>query len=197
VKDSLRIVVADDELDMRDYFSEMLPALGHEILAAAATGRELIEVSRQHQPDLIITDIRMPDIDGLSAARQIAEDRFTPVILLTAFHDSTVLAEAADAHVFSYLVKPIDRTQLESAIAIAWNRFEQFSRLRQEASNLRQALEDRKVIERAKGILMKQGNLDEESAFRRLQKSARDENKRLSEVAQMVVTAFRMLGNDS
>jgi two-component system, response regulator PdtaR len=98
--------------------------------------------------------------------------------------------------VFAYLVKPIDRTQLESAITIAWQRYEQFARLRQEASDLRQALEDRKVIERAKGILMKQRNLDEDAAFRRLQKISRDENRKLADVARMIVTTFRALGDE-
>ncbi|MCA9151279.1 MAG: response regulator [Planctomycetales bacterium] len=187
----LRLVVADDEQDMRDYFADTLPDLGHEVVAVAKTGHELLELSRQYQPDLIITDIRMPDGDGLSAAKQYAQERFTPVILFTAFHDSKVLEEANDSHVFAYLVKPIDRAQLESTIAIAWQRYEQFSRLRQETNDLRQALDDRKVIERAKGILMKERQLDEQDAFRRLQKLARDENKKLAEVARMIIIAFK------
>jgi len=190
---SLRIVVADDEQDMRDYFQEMLPLLGHEVLAVAGSGNELLRKCRELKPDLIITDIRMPDGDGLTAAKQFAEERFTPVILFTAFHDSNILQQAADSHVFAYLVKPIDRAQLESAIAIAWQRFEQFQGLRQETSDLRQALEDRKVIEKAKGILMKHRRLDEDAAFRRLQKLARDENKKLAEVARMIVLAHRAM----
>ena len=133
---------------------------------------------------------------GCSAAKEVASERFTPVILFTAFHDATILEQAADAHVFAYLVKPIDQTQLESAITIAWQRYEEFARLRQEASDLRQALEDRKVIERAKGILMKQRKLDEDQAFRRLQKISRDENRKLAEVARMIVMTFRALGDD-
>lgn len=189
----LRLIVADDEQDMRDYFVDTLPELGHELLAVAKTGAELLAQCRQHHPDLIITDIRMPDGDGLSAVKAYAEERFTPVILFTAFHDSSVLAQATDDHVFAYLVKPIDRAQLESAIAIAWQRYEQFARLMQETNDLRQALEDRKVIERAKGILMKQKKLDEHDAFRRLQKLARDENRKLAEVARMVVIAFKVV----
>jgi two-component system, response regulator PdtaR len=196
VSPTLRIVVADDEQDMRDYFADILPDLGHEVVAVAKSGRELVEACRLHRPDLLITDIRMPDGDGLTAAKQVAGERFTPVILFTAFHDSAMLQQATDAHVFAYLVKPIDRFQLESAIAIAWQRFEEFARLRQEAFDLRQALEDRKVIERAKGILMKQRGLGEDEAFRRLQKVSRDENKKLAEVARMIVTTFRALGED-
>lgn len=193
---ALRIVVADDEADMREYFSEMIPDLGHQLLAVAATGAELLEHCRKLQPDLIITDIRMPDGDGLAAAKQFASERFTPVILFTAFHDSNILTQAADAHVFAYLVKPIERAQLESAIAIAWQRFEQFQGLRQETSDLRQALEDRKVIEKAKGILMKHRQLDEDSAFRRLQKLSRDENKKMAEIARMIVLAHRAMDAD-
>jgi response regulator NasT len=188
--------VADDEADMRDYFAEILPDLGHQVLAVAATGRELVDACRQYQPDLIITDIRMPDGDGLAAAKQVSQERFTPVIVFTAFHDAAVLAQAADAHVFAYLVKPIERRQLESTIAIAWQRYQEFARLRQEASDLRQALDDRKIIERAKGILMKQRRLDEDEAFRRLQKIARDDNRKLAEVARMIVTTFRALGDE-
>jgi len=191
----LRILIADDEKDMRDYFADILPDLGHQCVDAAESGRRLLELARQWQPDLIITDVRMPDGDGLSAAKQYTAERFAPVILVTAFHGAEILERAADAHVFAYLVKPIERAQLESAIAIAWRRFEQFEGLRREASDLRQALEDRKVIERAKGILMRQRRCDEDEAFRRMQKMARDENKKLAEVAKMIVATFRMLGD--
>jgi response regulator NasT len=196
VNRSLRLIVADDEQDMRDYFADILPDLGHEVVAVAKSGQELLQLCRQYQPDLIITDIRMPDGDGLTAAKQYSRERFTPVILFTAFHDSNILDQARDAHVFAYLVKPIDRAQLESAIAIAWQRYEQFSRLMQETNDLRQALEDRKIIERAKGILMKQKQLDEPDAFRRLQKLARDENRKLADVARMIVIAFKAIDEE-
>jgi response regulator NasT len=189
----LRIVVADDEQDMRDYLSDLLPELGHIVLAAAETGAELLRCCRQHRPDLIITDVRMPDGDGLSIAKQFAMEHFTPVIVITAFHDATVLKQATDTHVFAYLVKPIERAHLEAALAMAWTRFQQFGRLREEADSLRQALEDRKIIEKAKGILMKQRGLEEEEAFRRLQKLARNENKKLAEIARIIVLAQRAL----
>lgn len=187
----LRIVVADDEQDVRDYFTELLPGLGHQVVGCAATGNDLFRQCCAEQPDLIITDIRMPDGDGLSAVKQYTAERFVPVVLVTAFLDQEILQQACDAQVFAYLVKPIGRPQLESGIAIAWQRFEQFESLRQEAANLRQALSDRKLIERAKGILMKQAQLDEEAAFRRLHKLAREENKKLAQIAQMIITAHR------
>jgi response regulator NasT len=192
----LRIVVADDERDVRDYFADLLPELGHELLGAARTGQELVDLCRQYQPDLVISDVRMPDKDGLAAVQELNAERFTPVIIVTAFHDSSTLQRAKEAQVFAYLVKPFERSQLESAIEIAWTRFTQFQNVRDEAQSLRQALEDRKVIERAKGILMKQTGLDEEQAFRRLRKLARDKQKRLSEIADMIITAHEALGNN-
>jgi response regulator NasT len=185
----LKIVVADDEPDMRDYFADLLPDLGHELLAVAKTGKELVEKCRIYCPDLIITDVKMPDGDGLGAIAQLNDERFTPSVIITAFHDAETLARARDAQVFAYLVKPFERPQLESAIEIAWTRFKEFQSVRDEAKSLRQALDDRKVIERAKGLLMKQAKLNEDEAFRRLQKMARDRQRRLSEIAEIVVAA--------
>jgi response regulator NasT len=195
MKRALRVVVADDEADVRDYFSEILPDLGHSVVGVAATGKALLDQCRATQPDLIVTDVRMPDGDGLSAVKEYTAERFVPVVLVTAFTDQEILDQARDAQVFAYLVKPIGRPQLETAIAIAWQRYEEFDSLRQEATNLRQALADRKLIERAKGILMKQASLDEEAAFRRLQKLAREDNKKLAEIAQIIVSAQRAFGD--
>src|SRR5688500_16451363 len=142
MKRTLRIVVADDEADVRDYFTEILPDLGHRVVGVASTGAALIEQCRAADPDLIITDVRMPDGDGIAAIKTDTAERFVPVILVTAFTDQEILDQARDAQVFAYLVKPIGRPQLESAIMIAWQRFEQFESLRQEATNLRQALAD-------------------------------------------------------
>lgn len=186
---NLRIAVADDEPDMRDYFRKILPRLGHQVVAVAETGRELLDACRTNQPDLVITDIKMPDMDGIDAAIAIYQEMPVPVILVSAYHDPDLIARAESDHILGYLVKPIKQSDLEPTIALAVRRFEQFEQLRKEASNLRQALEDRKVIERAKGLLMKKAGLDEAEAFRRLQKLAMDNNKRMVEVAQMVLTA--------
>jgi response regulator NasT len=185
----LRIVVADDEPDMRDYFRKILPRLGHQVLAAAESGRDLVELCRKAGPDLVITDIKMPDMDGIDAATQIYRDRPVPIILVSAYHDPELIARAEADHILGYLVKPIKQSDLEPTIALAVRRFEQFEALRKEAADLRQALEDRKVIERAKGLLMKKVGLDEQEAFRRLQKVAMDGNRRMVEVAHMVITA--------
>jgi response regulator NasT len=186
---SLRVAVADDEPDMRDYFQRVLPILGHEVVGVAGTGRQLLEQCQAAHPDLIITDIRMPDMDGIEAAELASRDHPVPVILVSAYHDDELATRAEHGHVLAYLVKPIKQADLEPAIGIAMRRFEQLQSLQQEAQDLRQALEDRKLIERAKGILMKRGGLDEAEAFRRLQRLASDKNRKLVEVAQMILTA--------
>ncbi len=186
---SLRIAVADDEPDMRDYFKKSLSRLGHHVVAVAQTGRELVEKCRTVAPDLVITDIKMPDMDGIDAATEIYSQRAVPVILVSAYHDPTLIERAEADHILGYLVKPIKQADLEPAIGLAMRRFEQFEALRQEAADLRQALEDRKVIERAKGILMKRGMLDEQDAFRRLQKLASEKSRKLIDVARMILVA--------
>jgi response regulator NasT len=127
---SLRIAVADDEPDMRDYFKKSLPRLGHQVVVVAQTGRELVEQCRALAPDLVITDIRMPDMDGIDAAVQIYRERPVPVILVSAFHDPELIARAEADHILAYLVKPIKQADLGPAIAVAVRRFEQFEALR-------------------------------------------------------------------
>jgi two-component system, response regulator PdtaR len=185
----LRIVVADDEPRMHDYYRDVLPLMGHRVTAAAENGRELLRYCRVSRPDLIITDIKMPELDGLEAAEQVGRAEPIPVILVSAYHDPDLFARARGINVLAYLVKPIKQADLEAAIAIVMQRFEQLQALRREAGELRQALEDRKLIERAKGVLMKKAALDEPEAFRRLQKLARDNNQKLVEVAQMIIRA--------
>ena len=186
---SLKIAVADDERDMRDYFQQILPLLGHQVVAAAQTGRELVELCAQSHPDLVITDIKMPDMDGIDAATQIYRNAAIPVILVSAYHDPEFVRRAEANHIMAYLVKPIKQADLEPAIGIAMRRFEQFQELHKETSDLKQALKDRKVIEKAKGILMKKTGLDENDAFRRLQKLASDKNRKLIDIAQTILTA--------
>ncbi len=185
----LRIAVADDEPDMRDYFATILPAMGHEVVAVARNGRELIQLCRVSRPDLLIVDVRMPEMDGIEAAAEICCGEPVPVILVSAYHDADTIQRASAEHILAYLVKPIKQADLEPAIAIAMGRFRQFQQLRREATDLRQALEDRKTIERAKGILMKRGNMDEPAAFRRLQKLASQKNLKLVEVAKLILVA--------
>lgn len=184
---ALRIVVADDEPDMRDYFARCLPRLGHRVVAIASSGRELVEQCRVHQPDLVITDIKMPEMDGIDAAVAMYRDRPAPVILVSAFHDPELIARAVADHVLAYLVKPVTAANLGPAIALAMRRFAQFEALRHEAGDLRQALADRQVIERAKGILMQRGAADEHAAFHRLQTLAGNAGCKLVEAAERVL----------
>jgi response regulator NasT len=135
----------------------------------------------------------MPDMDGLEAAAVIYEKVGTPIILLSGHCDKELIERAEENHVFAYLMKPITSMQLEPAIALATRRCEEFQTLQQEAEDLRQALADRKLIERAKGLIMKHLNLDEQEAFRRLQKLASSKNKKLIEIAEMVLTTAEAL----
>jgi response regulator NasT len=192
---ALRIVIADDEPDMRDYFRKILPRLGHTVAAAAEDGEQLVDFCRSYQPDLVITDIKMPHMDGIEAAMKIYEELPIPVILVSAYSDTRLIERAEVDPIMAYLVKPVKQTDLEPAIRLAMHRFEQFEALRREASDVRQALEDRKVIERAKGILMKELSLSEAEAFRRLQKTASAKNLKLIEVAQMALATAKAAQN--
>ena len=189
----LKILVADDEPRMQSYFRKILPALGHEVVGVAATGRELVEKCQQLAPDLVITDVKMPDMDGIEAAGEIYRNLPVPVILISAHHDSELIARAESDHVMAYLVKPVKQSHLEPAIAIAMCRFSEFQALRKDTADLRQALADRKVIEQAKCILMNTAHLDEQAAFRRLQKLASEKNRKLIEIAHMIITASEAL----
>lgn len=128
----LRIAVADDELDMRDYFARILPRLGHDVVCVAENGRQLVEFCRTSPPDLVITDIRMPEMDGIEASLAINSLRPTPVILVSAFHDAHLIRRAEDDHIEAYLVKPIKQADLKTAIALSMRRFEQVRALRQQ-----------------------------------------------------------------
>jgi response regulator NasT len=186
---ALRIAVADDEPRMCDYFRKILPRLGHQVVAVAQTGRELVEQCRAVHPELVITDVNMPELDGIDAATEIYREQPLPIILVSAYHDAQLIRRAEADHILAYLIKPIKQADLEPAIAIAMRRFEEFQSLRQDAADLRQALEDRKIIEKAKGIFMKKTGLGEHEAFRRLQKLASENNRKLIEVAQTILIA--------
>ena len=185
---TLRIAVAEDEPVMQRYLQETLGVLGHHV-HMSGTGQELIEKCKSEKPELVITDIRLPDMNGLDAVSSVYQEGPVPIIVISAFHDSDLVERAERDHVLAYLVKPIKQQDLEPAISIAMSRFQEFRDMRDEADSLRQALEDRKIIERAKGLLMKRVGLDEPEAFRRLQKLARDKNQKLVEIAHMIVTA--------
>ena len=185
----LRIAVADDEPDMRDFFRKILPHLGFEVVSVAENGKQLVEQCREFQPDLIITDIEMPEMDGLDAIHEICKDSVIPAILVTAHSEPETIERAAKAPVLAYLIKPIRKEDLPPAILLAMQRNREFQALQQQAEDMRQALHDRKLIERAKGILMKRAGLAEPDAFRRLQKISSDKNQKMVQIAEIIITA--------
>lgn len=185
----LRIAVADDEPDMRDFFCKILSHLGYKVVAAAENGRQLVEACRENPPDLIITDIEMPEMDGLEAVREIGNDHAIPVIVVTAHSEPETIDRASRAPVLAYLVKPIRKEDLPPAIELAMQRNREFQAMQKQAQDMRQALLDRKLIERAKGILMKRAGLPEPDAFRRLQKLSSDKNRKMVDIARMIITA--------
>jgi response regulator NasT len=189
----LRIVIADDAPDMLLFLEKALAGLGHKVVGKATTGKQLIEQCRSLQPELVITDIRMPDMDGIEAVEQTYRDGPVPVILVSGHVDADYLTRAQAKHILGFLVKPVREADLAPAIAVAMGRFEEFQALRRETADLQRALEDRKVIERAKGILMKRASLDEPEAFRRMRNLAMEQNRKLAEVAQMILTAEQMM----
>jgi AmiR/NasT family two-component response regulator len=185
----LRVVVADDERDVREYLQETMTRLGWQVTAAAATGRELVEACRTSPPDLIVTDVKLPDLDGIAAAAAANAAGPVPVVLISAHHGDDLLGRLADLPVMGYLIKPISEANLKAAVAVAMTRFRHFVALRQEVTDLRQALEDRKLIERAKGSLMRRLRVDEEEAFRRLRQAASGKNMKLVEMSRQVIAA--------
>ena len=186
---SLRIVCADDEQEMREYYSKVLPRLGYEVVAVAIDGADLIAQCRTHEPDLVITDIKMPGADGIDAVHEICREKPIPIIIVSAHNEPEFVDRALNEQILAYLVKPIKQSDLEPAIALTMRRYKEFQVLHEQTDNLRQALEDRKIIERAKGILMQRADLDEQTAFRRLQKLACDKNQKMVEIAKTIVTA--------
>jgi two-component system, response regulator PdtaR len=188
-----RILIADDEAIRLIALRTQLATLGMEVVGEATTGREAVALARETAPDLVILDIKMPEMDGIEAARQITAAGSVPIILLTAYSDQALIERAAAAGVFAYLVKPVAEEDLLPAILTARTRFAEFQELRKEVATLSEALEARKVIERAKGILMDRLRISEAEAFRRMQIQSQRENKRLVEIARAIITAHPML----
>jgi AmiR/NasT family two-component response regulator len=186
---SLRIAVADgDEITCR-FYEQFLPTLGHRV-CVARTGRQLVEQCRTLRPDLVITEALLPDLDGLAAADEIARDRPTPVILVSDSYPPLCVARAlAGDSVYACLTKPLNESGLAMAVAVASRRFRQSEALRADLAGLQQTLEERKLVERAKGMVMKYVGVTEEEAFRRLRKLASDRNLRLAEAARGILTA--------
>lgn len=185
----LKIVIADDESVIRMDLKEILQEAGHEVVGETANGRRAVAIVRETRPDLVIMDIKMPDMDGVEAARLIAADHLAPVLLLTAFDDAELIERAKDAGVLAYLVKPVEEKNLFPAMEIALSRWQEMQSLEEELFAMRDSLETRKLLDRAKGILMQAHNISESEAYRRMQRYSMEKRLSLKEVASAVVKA--------
>jgi response regulator NasT len=182
----VRILVAEDEALIRMDLVEMLQEAGYQVIAQATNGEEAIALANEHQPDLAILDVKMPVLDGISAAEKIIS--IAPVLMLTAFSQKELVDRARDAGVMAYVVKPFTIGDLVPAIEIAISRHTQMKSLADEVADLHERLETRKIIDRAKGILMKALNLSEPEAFSWIQRAAMDRRLTMKEVANAVIS---------
>jgi two-component system, response regulator PdtaR len=185
--DNLRIVIADNESIIRMDLKELLEEAGHEVVGEAADGLKAVELTRKFQPDLVIMDIKMPEMDGIAAAKIISNEKLAPVLLLTAYSQKEIVEKAKDSGVLAYLVKPVKESNLFPAMEIALSRFREYMDLEQELNDLRNSLETRKILDRAKGILMDAYSLNEQEAFRRIQQYSMAKRKSIREVAESII----------
>jgi len=184
--EKIRILVAEDETIIRLDLVEMLTEAGYEVIAQAENGAVAVELAKQHKPDLAILDVKMPEMDGITAAEQII--LLAPVLMLTAFSQRELVERARDAGVMAYVVKPFSINDLVPAIEIAISRHKQMKSLEGEVADIYDRLETRKVIDRAKGILMKAMNLSEPESFSWIQKTAMDRRISMKEVANAIIS---------
>ena len=184
-----RIVVAEDEAISRIDLCEMLENLGYTVVGQAGDGVAAVNLARTLKPDLVLMDIKMPELDGISAAETLSEERAVPVLLLTAYSDREFVDRAVDAGVMGYLVKPFAEAQLKPAIEVALERWREVRQIQQDLEETKETLETRKLVERAKGVLMDSQNLKEAEAFRRIQRLSMNSRKSMREVAEAILLA--------
>lgn len=182
-----RVVIAEDEALIRLDLKEMLEEDGYAVVAEAADGEAAVQLAAEHRPDLVILDVKMPVLDGISAAEQIVAQRIAPCLILTAFSQRDLVERARDAGAMAYLVKPFTKSDLVPAIEMAVSRHEEIAALEREVGTLSDRLETRKLVERAKGLLMAQHGWSEPQAFRWIQKASMDRRLSMRQVAQIVV----------
>jgi len=182
-----RLVIAEDEAIIRMDLREVLVEDGYDVVGECGRGDEAVRMVRELRPDLAILDVKMPGQDGISAARELAPERICPVVLLTAFSDRELIEEARDAGVMAYLVKPFQREDLVPAIEVALGRFRELADWADRSELLAEQLEVRKLADRAKALLMRDHGLDEDAAFRFLQRTAMDQRRPLKEIAAAVL----------
>lgn len=185
----VRIVIAEDESIVRMDLREMLTNLGYLVVGEAADGRSAVNLTRELKPDLVIMDIKMPDMNGIDASKILTEERLAPVVLLTAFSQKDLVEQAREAGVVAYIVKPFRESDLGPAIEIAMARFDELIALEKEVDDLKEALETRKVVDRAKGLLMDKQNLSEAEAFRKIQKMSMNTRRPMKDIAEAIILA--------
>ena len=183
----LRVLVVEDEALIRLDLTEMLTEEGYVIAGEAGDGEQAVALARELRPDLVIMDVKMPKVDGIAAAASIVEERIAPVVMLTAFSQRDLIEQARDAGAMAYLVKPFARHELVPAIELAVSRFAEKRALEDEVATLTERLETRKVVDRAKGLLMTRQNMTEPEAFRWIQRTAMDRRTTMKAVAEAVV----------
>ena len=186
-----KVLIAEDEALIRLDLVELLTEEGFEVVGQAADGEEAVKLARELEPDLIIMDVKMPGMDGITAAEIIGEERIAPVLMLTAFSQSELVERARDAGVMGYLVKPFGANEVVPAIEVAIGRFAELRAIEEELANLEDRFESRKIIDQAKGMLQEGLGLTEPEAFRWIQKTAMDLRKSMREVAEGVISHKR------
>ena len=186
-----RIVIAEDESISRMDLAEMLANLGYLVVGEAGDGRSAVNLARELRPELVIMDIKMPEMDGISAAKVLTEEKIAPVLLLTAYSDREFVEGSLDAGVMGYIVKPFREAELVPAIELALARFREFRALEKQLGDTREVLETRKAVERAKGVLMDAQGMREAEAFRKIQKLSMNNRKSMREVAEAILLAHQ------
>ncbi len=186
--DKRRVVVAEDEALIRLDIVEILKDQGFDVVAEAGNGEEAVELTKEHEPDVVLMDVKMPKMDGISAAEVIAKERIAPVVLLTAFSQKELVDRATEAGAMAYVVKPFTENDLIPSIEVAVSRFEQIKALEKEVTGLKEQFETRKLVERAKSLLTTKMGLTEPEAFRWIQKTSMDRRLSMREVAETIVS---------
>ena len=185
----LNILIADDEALIRMDVKEMLTEAGHNVIGEGASGEDAIQLARKLKPDFIIMDVKMPGMGGIAAAKTIISESIAPVLLLTAYSQTDIVEQANDAGVLAYLVKPIREEQLFPAIDVAYERFREMQELNKELDNLKSSLETRKLLDRAKGIIMDTYKLNEKDTYRKMQKYCMNKRITMKQLAESILSA--------
>lgn len=189
---NIRVLIADDDPIIRLDLKQMLQNMGYEVVAEGGDGREALELAREVKPDVCILDVKMPVMDGIDVATFVTAEGIAPAILLTAYSDHELVDRAKEAGVFAYLVKPFKPSDLPPAIEVARRAFERFAELNKDLREMEDKLETRKLLDKAKGVLMESLGVSEAEAYRRIQQQSMNNRKSMKEVAEAIILAGRV-----